>query len=92
MPDPRRRHHRGALAAALALGLLAPIAATTPAAADNSAIGYPVYSGTDDPVPALPAGFTVHRTLRAQYEADRKAGDAPTSGWTGCWPARARTR
>ena len=80
MRASRRRHRRGALAAVLTLGLLAPLAAATEAVADNSAIGYPVYSGTDDPVPTLPAGFTVHRTLRAQYQADRKAGDG-TDFW-----------
>ncbi|MCT9141612.1 Ig-like domain-containing protein [Streptomyces violarus] len=80
VPAQRRRHRRGLLAGALALGLLAPLAATGPAAADNAAIGYPVYTGSDHPVPTLPAGFTVHRTLRAQYEADRKAGDG-TDFW-----------
>ncbi|MFF7313849.1 hypothetical protein [Streptomyces sp. NPDC008137] len=76
----RRRHRRGILAGALALGLPAPLAATAPAAADNTAIGYPVYSGSGHPVPTLPAGFTVHRTLRAQYEADRRTGDG-TDFW-----------
>ncbi|MGR4854019.1 Ig-like domain-containing protein [Streptomyces sp. LARHCF252] len=80
VPAQRRRHRRGLLAGALALGLLAPLAATGPAAADNAAIGYPVYTGSDHPVPTLPAGFTVHRTLRAQYEADRRAGDG-TDFW-----------
>ncbi|WP_405608215.1 hypothetical protein [Streptomyces sp. NBC_00076] len=78
MHRQRRRHRRGALAGALVLGLLAPLAATAPAAADNSAIGYPVYSGSAEPVPELPAGFTTHGTLRAQYEADRKA---PPPSW-----------
>ncbi|GGZ29094.1 Ig-like domain-containing protein [Streptomyces poonensis] len=78
---PRRRsRHRALLAGALAVGLLAPLTATTPAAADNSAIGYPVYSGSADPVPELPAGFTTHRTMRAQYDADRKSGDG-TDFW-----------
>ncbi|WND23456.1 Ig-like domain-containing protein [Streptomyces violaceus] len=80
VPAQRRRHRRGLLAGAVALGLLAPLAATGPAAADNAAIGYPVYTGSDHPVPTLPAGFTVHRTLRAQYEADRRAGDG-TDFW-----------
>ncbi|MBC9727231.1 hypothetical protein H8R17_20900 [Streptomyces sp. TRM68367] len=68
------------MAGALALALLASLAATCPAAADNSAIGYPVYSGSAPPVPELPAGFAPHRTLRAQYEADRRAGDG-TDFW-----------
>ncbi|MFF3333854.1 Ig-like domain-containing protein [Streptomyces sp. NPDC002888] len=76
----RRRHHRTTLAGALALGLLASLAAASPATADNADIGYPVYSGSAHPVPELPAGFTTHRTLRAQYEADRKAGDG-TDFW-----------
>ncbi|MET9834394.1 Ig-like domain-containing protein [Streptomyces sp. NPDC006385] len=68
------------MAGALALGLLASLAAATPAAADNSAIGHPVFSGATEPVPELPAGFTTHRTLRAQYDADRRAGDG-TDFW-----------
>ncbi|MFF3846545.1 hypothetical protein [Streptomyces sp. NPDC002328] len=64
----------------LALGLLVPLAAASPATADNSAVGYPVYSGSADPVPELPAGFGVHRTLRAQFEADRRTGDG-TDFW-----------
>lgn len=80
MRGPRRRQHRGTLAGALAFGLLAPLAAAVPAEADNSAIGYPVYSGSADPVPELPAGFTVRRTMRAQYDADRRAGDG-TDFW-----------
>ena len=75
----RRRRHRATLAGASALGLLATLAAT-PAAADNADIGYPVYSGSAHPVPELPAGFTTHRTLRAQFEADRKAGNG-TDFW-----------
>ncbi|MFF0160714.1 Ig-like domain-containing protein [Streptomyces sp. NPDC005263] len=80
MHGQRRRHRRGALAGALVLGLLAPLAATAPASADNADIGYPVYSGSAHPVPKLPAGFTTHRTLRTQYEADRKTGDG-TDFW-----------
>ncbi|WP_327347243.1 hypothetical protein [Streptomyces europaeiscabiei] len=76
MRGPRRRQHRGTLA----VGLLAPLAPVAPAQADNSAIGYPVYSGSADPVPELPAGFTVRRTMRAQYDADRRAGDG-TDFW-----------
>ncbi|GKQ37847.1 Ig-like domain-containing protein [Streptomyces sp. A012304] len=76
----RGHHHRAVLAALLGLGLLTSLAAAPPAAADNAAIGYPVYSGATDPVPELPAGFTTYRTLRAQYEADRRAGDG-TDFW-----------
>ncbi|MEH0573418.1 discoidin domain-containing protein [Streptomyces sp. B21-108] len=77
----RGRHRRRWLAGALALGLLASLAAGSPAvAADNSAIGYPVYSGSAHPVPELPAGFTTHGTLRAQYEADRRTGNG-TDFW-----------
>ena len=80
MHRPRRRHHRRTLAAVLALGLLTSLAATVPAEADNSAIGYPVYSGSADPVPELPAGFSVRRTMHAQYDADRKSGNG-TDFW-----------
>ena len=76
----RRRRHRTALAGALALGMLATLATAVSAAADNADIGYPVYSGSAHPVPELPAGFTTHRTLRAQFEADREAGNG-TDFW-----------
>ncbi|MBD0421821.1 hypothetical protein H0H10_22155 [Streptomyces sp. TRM S81-3] len=75
-----RRARRAGLALAVAAGLLLTTAQATPAAADdptrpNSAIGYPVYAGTADPVPGLPAGFRTHHTLKAQYEADLQHGD-----------------
>nr|WP_234379925.1 hypothetical protein [Streptomyces caniscabiei] len=80
MPGPRRRRRRGTLAGALAAALLLGTLGAVPAEADNSAIGYPVYSGSADPVPELPAGFTVRRTMRAQYDADRRAGNG-TDFW-----------
>ncbi|MFE7834553.1 hypothetical protein ACFU53_00295 [Streptomyces sp. NPDC057474] len=52
MRGPRRRHHHRTLAGAPAVGLLGTLAAAVPAEADNSAIGYPVYSGSAEPVPA----------------------------------------
>ncbi|KFF95251.1 hypothetical protein IQ62_43270 [Streptomyces scabiei] len=87
MHGPRRRHRRATLVAAPAVGLLVPLAAAAPARADDSAIGYPVYSGSAEPVPELPAGFTVRRTMRAQYDADRRAGNG-IDFWMDRMPAR----
>ncbi|GGK61464.1 carbohydrate-binding protein [Streptomyces flaveus] len=91
MHEPRREHRphsrlrqrgRGFLAGALtlALALVATSAAVVPAHADNDAIGYPVFSGAESPVPELPAGFTVNETMRAQYRADLRRGDG-TDFW-----------
>ncbi|WP_165358470.1 Ig-like domain-containing protein [Haloactinopolyspora alba] len=51
-----------------------------PAPADNSAIGYPTYTGSDTPVPDLPTDFTVNGTMREMYQADLASGDG-TSFW-----------
>ena len=80
-----RFRHRGrrrgpTLIAAFVLALTLGPTGAPPAAADNDAIGYPVFAGSDEPVPELAAGFSVTGTLRAQYEADLAAGDG-TSFW-----------
>jgi hypothetical protein len=76
----RRRRRTAAVIGTLGLALTASLTGTSPVAADNDAIGYPVFGGSDNPVPELPAGFSVNGTLAAQYEADLAEGDG-TSFW-----------
>ncbi|APU15603.1 discoidin domain-containing protein [Actinoalloteichus fjordicus] len=46
----------------------------------NETIGYPSFSGDDEPVPPLPEPFRVGGTLAAGFEADLAAGDG-TDFW-----------
>ncbi|MDT0344510.1 Ig-like domain-containing protein [Streptomyces litchfieldiae] len=78
--QPGRGRRAATLTAALVLALLSPLVSAAPATADNGSIGYPVFHGSDEPVPELPADFAVHDTLGDQYEADLAAGDG-TDFW-----------
>src|SRR5699024_9347944 len=65
---------------AIALGAaLAVTAMTTPVHADdearlNAGVGYPEWSGEDQPVPELPADFTTGNQMQAILDADLAAG------------------
>jgi hypothetical protein len=59
----------------LIIAAIACLLTAAPAAADNDAIGYPVFAGSDDPVPAEPASHRSRGMMRAIYEAERDGTD-----------------
>jgi hypothetical protein len=75
---PARRFLAGVAAVLVATTGLGGSAAS-PAGAQQ-AIGLPVFTGPDDPLPPLPAPFTVDDTMRDLYEADLANGDG-TDFW-----------
>jgi hypothetical protein len=65
---------RATLAAAGLAGIIASCIIATPAQAANSDIGYPVFSGSQEPVPATGVPYAVRNELQAIFEADVAAG------------------
>jgi hypothetical protein len=75
------------------IATIACLVAAAPAAADNDAIGYPVFAGADDPVPPEPVRHRSRGMMRAIYEAERhgtdfwmdrllaRRGDDPAGDW-----------
>ncbi|MGK9220125.1 Ig-like domain-containing protein [Microbacterium barkeri] len=73
MKERSRRPARAWIAVGVACTLAVGVSAS-PAFAANSDLGYPVFSGSENPVPDTGTGYTVGNQLQAIFDADLAAG------------------